>query len=70
MEPHGDKPRKIVVCHSDRYLDVQEAVMKLGYGDVLVQRGHPAVIDTDRVYVIDGSVFDLPPGQRVWPAGA
>jgi hypothetical protein len=58
MEPKGDKPRKIVVCHPDRYIDVQRAVTKLGYGDVLVQQNRH-LPDVDKVYIMDGDTMRL-----------
>lgn len=64
MEPKGDKPRKIVVCHPDRYRDVQAAVTKLGYGDVLVQSNRH-VPEVDKVYILD-PVLNDGPGTPQW----
>lgn len=55
MGPKGDKPRKIVVCHPDHVIDVQRAVMKLGYGDVLVRPNRH--VETGKMYIIDGDAM-------------
>lgn len=54
-EPKGDKPRKIVVCHPDQYIDIQRAVAKLGYGDVLVKPNR--YIEPGTAYVMDGEML-------------
>jgi hypothetical protein len=51
-----DKPRKIVVCHPDHVIDVQRAVTKLGYGDVLVKPNRH--VETGKMYIIDGDAMD------------
>lgn len=55
MEPKGDKPRKIVVCHPDHVIDVQRAVTKLGCGDVLVKPNRH--VEPGKMYIIDGDAM-------------
>lgn len=64
MTPKGDEPRKIVVCSHEQYPEVQAAVIKLGYGDVLV-RPH-GLVPSGQVYIIDPKALEMPT-QIVFP---
>lgn len=52
----GDRPRKIIVCSKSDYPRVQQAVTKLGHGDVLVRPSD--LVDDGTTYVIDARLLD------------
>ena len=68
MKPKGDKPRKIVVCHPDHVIDVQQAVTKLGYGDGLVRPNRH--VEAGKMYIIDGDAMDRALGAQFDGPGA
>lgn len=56
MEPRGDKPRRIVVCHPSELVHYQRTVAALGHGDVLVKPSR---------YVEPGSAYVMNPPPDV-----